>query len=501
MPSDAVKPRPEVVKKSTEAIERKWAQEIDNLNPDPNPFNVPDTADEFIRQCRIRTGAGFQLFDLYDYQIELLKLVLMHPMIMIIKDRQLGITELLAAIAYYLCLTDPAYSAAFVSINQDKAAEISQRIDGMAPAEWAIKWRTNNGSTLRPDGCGVMRFLPSTKNAARGFPSVNWLAYDEAGFLQYFNELYGNGTSAQESVPPDRRKIILNTTIPEEGAGHPVWGMFADANDGPVLSYIRSARVGGTNCGIPGMIHWIDQNGCCKVIIGHKVHPIYGQDPDYIQSVCKRRKIPLAIALREHNLGIEAAGSSLFSEVSIELQGCGAWAEPQEGHKYVAMTDPNFGGSDNYVTLILDITEPTASLVAEYADSNRSVEYSEGKSLELCDKYNVVAAAVESNSGGKIVVEDYQRLRPNLNVLLCNTTNSSKRTNTDRVAFAVEQGSLIYPPDWQGADEMRSFSAMHREATAGSKDDRVMALAAGYSYMIEARKLRPATVGKGLVRR
>jgi hypothetical protein len=478
------------------------AEEVDDLNPDPNPFQVPETAEDFIRACRIRTGAGFQRFDLYHYQVELLRLLMAHPMIIVIKDRQLGITEVLAAFAYYQCLTDPAYSAAFVSINQDKAAEISQRIDGMAPNDWGVKWRKNNGSALQPEGCGIMRFLPSTKNAARGFPSVNMLAYDEAGFLEYFSELYGNGTSAQESVPVDRRKIILNTTVPEEGMAHPVWGMFASDNgDESALGRIKEAREGGTNCGIPGMIHWIDRNGCCKVIIGHKVHPIYGKDPSYIQSVQDRRKIPLAIAQREHNLGIEVAGSSLFNEAAIERQAIGAWSPPIDGRRYMGMVDPNFGGADNFVTLILDITDPIASIVAEYAEADRSVEYSEDKSTALFDAYKVLAVAVESNSGGKIVLENLQRKRQGVEFLLTITTNSSKRTNTDREALAVEQGLLIYPPDWKGRAEMRGFSAKDREAVSGEKDDRIMALAAGLAHLEDVRKLRPVSINRGGVRR
>lgn len=422
-------------------------------------------------------------------------------MVIIIKDRQLGITEVMAAFAYYQCLTDPAYSAAFVSINQDKAAEISQRIDGMAPSNWGVKWRKNNGSELHPEGCGIMRFLPSTKNAARGFPSVNMLAYDEAGFLEYFAELYGNGTSAQESVPVARRKIILNTTIPEAGLSHPVWQMFASDNDIAALDFIRQAREGETNCNIPGMLWWIDRSGCCKVIIGHKVHPVYGADPNYLESVKERRKIPDAIAQREHNLGIESAGSSLFNAAAIDLQSIGQWSEPIPGRRYIAMVDPNFGGADNFVSLILDITDPVASLVAEYAESDKSVEYSEGKTLELCDKYGVLAIAVESNSGGKIVVEDFQRKRPSLNVLLTLTSNSSKRTNTDRVALTIEQGQLIYPPAWGGIQEMRSFSAQHREAVGGEKDDRIMALAAGLAHLDEVRKIRVANYQVGMVRR
>jgi Terminase RNaseH-like domain len=454
-----------------------------NLTPDLNPYKVPSAAIDFIRSCRIRTGVGFQRFDLYDYQIELLKLVEEHSMVIVLKDRQLGATEVLAAYAYYKSLTDPAYSAAFVSINQKKSSEVSKRIDGMAPNDWNIRWAENNASTLHPEKCGIMRFLTSTKNAARGFPSVNMLVYDEAGFLEYFNELYGNGTSAQESVPVDRRKVILNTTVPEEGVAHPFWGMFASDNDFQCLDHIRSAREGGTNCDIPGMFHWIDRSGCCKVIIGHKVHPVYGKDPDYIESVKSRRKIPDSIAQREHNLGIESVGNSLFNSIAIDTQAIGQWQPPILGRKYFIMVDPNFGGSDNFISQVWDITDPVISLVAEYAEANRSIEYSEDKTIALADLYKANAMAIESNSGGKIVVEHIQKKRPLIKVLTTLTTQSTKRTNTDRVALGVEQGQIIYPSDWGGIAEMRSFSASKREAISGEKDDRVMALAAGLAHL------------------
>jgi hypothetical protein len=48
---------------------------------------------------------------------------------------------------------------------------------------------------------------------------------------------------------------------------------------------------------------------------------------------------------------------------------------------------------------------------------------------------------------------------------------------------------------------MRSFSAQHREAVSGEKDDIVMALAAGFAHIDEVRKIRGASIGYGKVRR
>jgi Terminase RNaseH-like domain len=485
-----LKSKPDVLKKATQAIEQKWKQNIDNLNPDPNPYSVPESLEEFVRACRIRTGSGYQLFELYDYQVELLKLLDLYSDIIVIKDRQLGVTEVLAAFAYYKSLTDPAYSSAFVSITQDKSAEIASRVNGMASRAWKIKWAKNNQSELHPLGCGIMRFLPCKVDAARGLPAVNAYVLDEAGALDDFTELYAVGASCQATVPDDRRRTVLNTTIPIDGMANPVWGMFATDNETPALEYIRAARGAGTNCGIPGMYHWVDRSGCCKIIIGHKAHPLYGQDPDYLENVRIKKKIPMAIVQRENNLGIEVAGNSLFNEASIVSQSIGNYADPLPNRKYMAMVDPNFGGSDRWVTLIFDVTESPISLVAEYAESDRSVEYSEDISIDLCDRYKVAAIAVESNSGGKIVVEDFHRKRPNLSIMLTLTSNSSKRTNTDRVAFAIEQGHLIYPSEWGGMREMRSFSASTREAVAGEKDDRVMALAAGFAHLNDVRSIQ-----------
>lgn len=472
------------------------------LEPDKNPYGIPVDGADFIPTCRIRSGANFQQFQLYNYQAKLLEIIDSHVGTILVKDRQTGCSELLAARALHKALLDPAYVGAFVSIGQDKSSDIRERCKGMPMIE-GLAWDKNSGKALEATGCGKLIFLPSTANALRGLPSVTEIVFDESGFIPGMEELYSAGTAAQEMVEDDVKKTILCSTIPPEGTAHPFWAMFASNNSTSALGALKQAREQGTNCDIPGMVWWTDDEGWAKVIISSSAHPKYGQmsPEDYIQGVMDRRKIPRVIALREHALGIEQAGSGLFNDTAIEAQGVGAWGGPVPGRRYMAMVDPNFGGSDNFVALILDITDPTAQLVAEYAEADKSTEYSEGKTLELCDKYGVMAIAIESNSGGKIVVEDIQRKRPNLNVLLTLTSRSSKKTNTDRVALAVEQGQLIYPPDWQGKQEMRSFSAKDREASAGEKDDRVMALAAGFAHIDEVREIRGAEIGVGKVRR
>jgi hypothetical protein len=456
-----------------------------NIEPILNPYNISKDFGEFLSTCRIRSGVSIVPFKAYDYQLELNRVIDGHPGVMIIKDRQLGITELLGGRMLFKMLHNPAFLTALISISQDKASEVSGRVKEMASA-LGIEWEKASSKKLKPVGCGESQYLPSTDNAARSLPSITEFNVDEAGFIDTFEELYGAGTSAQEMVPEEHRKTILNTTVPPSGTLSEFWGMFDDANgDIDAIEMVRKAREGETTCNIPGMVWWTDSNGWAKVVLSHRVQAKYNY-PGYLEDVCKRRKIPMTIAQREHNLGIETAEGSLFNSEAIARQAIGQWSEPVAGNHYIAMTDPNFGGSDNWVTLIFDVTASPYSLVAEFVESERGTEYCRSKSLELSDRYDVLFHAIESNSGGAVLSENMIVQRPGLKVLLTNTSRTSKIVNTDRIAFALEQGEFIYPADWQGINEFKRFSLKDRAATGASKDDRVMALAAGWAWIEEA---------------
>lgn len=457
-----------------------------------NYYAVPESINQFLPLCRIRSGTKFIPFVPYGYQVKTNEIISSHQNTLIIKDRQIGLTETLAGRLLHQCLLNPAFLAALVSINQTKATEISSRIKLMCSA-LKIRWERDASTKRKVLMGGEVQFLPSTDDAIRSLPSVVELVFEEAGFIKNFLEVYGTGTSAQEMVDPSERKTILNTTIPTEGRLSPVWGMF-DSNN-PVgnsaTEMLKVARNGETNCDVPGMVWWESADGWAKIVISHKAHPIYGKNPNYLKEVQQRRQIPWSTVQREHNLGIDAVKGSLFEEEHIDRQAIGEWQEYIPGRLYLGCTDPNFGGEDesaNYVTQIWDITERPYSLVAEYAECDRSTQHSEKESLLLFDTYRVALVAVESNSGGKIVAENYIDKRPNLRVEVTLTSAGSKRVNTDRVAFALEQGYFIYPSDWEGKGEYRSFSAIERKATGGEKDDRVMAQAAGWAWIEEVER-------------
>lgn len=98
--------------------------------------------------------------------------------------------------------------------------------------------------------------------------------------------------------------------------------------------------------------------------------------------------------------------------------------------------------------------------------------------------YQPVITAIESNSGGAVILEDLIVARSALRFEKVNTSAVSKRVNTDRLAIALEGGTVCYPPNWEGVGEMKNFSTKDRKAVAGH-DDCVMAWAAAWAWVGE----------------
>jgi hypothetical protein len=483
---------------------RRKALENVRLAKDPilNPYGIIEDFDEFAASCRIRSGPDFVPFNLFNYQSLLNRIINQHEGTIIIKDRQLGITEVLAVRILQKMLLNPAYLAAFISINQDKSSEVSDRVASM-PRIDGLKWDRKSGKKLKPMGCGESQYLPSTDNAARSLPSIIEFFGDEAAFISNFEEIYGAGTSAQEMVDPEHRKMVLCSTIPPDGDLSDYWAMF-DANNGDVdaRTQVDKARAGESNCGIPGVCWWTDAERWAKVVIGHKAHPKYGAMDNYIESVMQRRKIPRAIAEREHNLGLDAAQGSLFNGEAVKRQATGQWVDAAQGGKYLVGCDPNFSssGGDFFVIQAWRIDTSPFQLVYTSRDNTHSSEWNQSKLIEAMDRYKPVITSIERNSGGTPIAEAIIKARPRHRVETVITTRSSKLQMTDRIALAVEQGQVVYPKDWVGITEMQRFSAAERKATGSAHDDEVMAFAIAFAYLDEALSAMPFKHGKGKVR-
>ena len=466
------------IKAAERILDRTGLNNIQNVKQ--NIYNVPENFEDFAKLCRIRSGRKIVPFNLYDSQIELAKLLDNYRGVMIFKTRQVGVTELFACKFLHKAAINSAYVAAILSMGQEQSSNVASRIRQMPAAIPNFCFATNNRRDLEVRNGGRVLFKPSTDNAIRSLESVSDLLFDESAFVDNAEEIYSSAVPSQEMVGAEARTAIVST-MSQSGKLSWFWKMFA-SNNGSVDAERVCARVR-ENLDEPYQF-WIDETGWAKVVLHWKSHPIYSQIPDYLEKTRKEKKLTEDKVQREYNLGIPASGASLFQTDLVNLFGTGSWSPPKLDRVYLAGIDPNFGGTDYFCMLIWDVTEAPYQLVCQYRDNKHSNSYHQEKVLQLLDVYQPAITAIESNSGGAVILEDLIIARSALRFEKVNTSAVSKRVNTDRLAIALEGSTVCYPPDWEGIEEMKNFSTKERKAVAGH-DDCVMAWAAAWVWIGE----------------
>jgi len=440
-------------------------------------FTIPDSFADFTeRCCVIRSQSRFVPFKLFPYQIELGHLMDRYKLIQIFKSRQVGVSETVIAHTLYKALQRSGFASLIFSIGQTESTELNKRMR-MMPRNEAIRWEKDNTRELKPDGGGTLYFRPSSTSAGRGFPSVTRVIFDEAGFIPNLQMLMAAAAPAQE-MAGDSTNMVTVSTMPETGSGSYFWQSFVA---GQSVSLLQE-RIEECRQSDSGFLWWEDDYGSCKVLIHRKANPYLYCGEGYVERIAAERGITMDQAVREYDLGLPRGDGSLFDPILVERQAVGDWKPPIPGHRYLAGIDPNFGGSDYFALTIWDVTHTPYSLVAQYHESKQTVERSQVKSLDLLRQYKPVIIGVEKNSGGQIVLERMQKLAPDLRFEAVVTSRQSKWQNTDRLAIGIEQGEIIYPPNWAGIDELKNFNAIKREASAGH-DDLVMSAAIAFAWL------------------
>lgn len=450
-----------------------------------NFYKVPESYKDFLSDCcRIRSGNKFVPFVPYDYQVAVSDLIDKARGVIIFKTRQIGITECIAGKFLHKALLNPAYAAAVLSLGQSESSNVATRIESMPAKIKGLEFVVNSKTKLHFKNAGKIWFRPATDNATRSLESISDIFYDESAFPINFEEIYAASAPSQEAVG-DAARTIMASTMSELGKASTFWRMFASDNQIDAEEVINKIKNGKEE----PCYSWIDKNGWGKMIIHWSAHPVYASFPDYLKKTKEKHKLKDEQLQREYNLGIPAFGGSLFNPASIIECAKGKWETPEPNRYYMAALDPNFGGTDYWQLLILDITQTPYSVVAQYRENNRQTTFCIEKSLNLIDVYMPVLFAIENNSGGAIIAENIAALRPSLYMQTVTHSRVSKMVNTDRLALALENNELKYPPDWEGIPEFKNFSLIERKAIFGH-DDCVMCLAVAFAVIDIALKRR-----------
>lgn len=216
-------------------------------------------------------------------------------------------------------------------------------------------------------------------------------------------------------------------------------------------------------------------------------------NPQYLANLLSQDPVQQERLLKG-NWKVDVTKQILFDADAIKVYKTAKWLDkPEYQHFYLACIDPNYGGKNFWVCQIWDLTKLPYKLVAEYRENYRKPLHCRKKSMELIDKFGAFFLAVEADNGGVVIAEQIQSERPKLHVEITRASAIAKIVNSDRIARALEDGDIRYPPDWIGIAEMENFSAAKRCAIVESEqinDDTITCWAAGFAHLETALSLR-----------
>lgn len=416
----------------------------------------------FARSTWIRTSGTVAPFDPYEYQIDLIRSINANPNTLVNKSRQTGVSETVCN--YLLCraLTERGFAAVVFSKTQQDASELGRRVRAMANSlrGETVRYLTDSNTQLAFEGRGTLYFLPASPRAARGIPSCSVLFMDEAAFLEGAAEIY-RGAMPTLSMVGEAAKVIVVSTPDTE------------------LDWF-------------GQLWHADEGDWNKVAIHYSKHPIYGADPNWARRTRESRRMTIAAWNSEYELQFGATDTQIYPNDLISRAARGHWRECGSiNRSYVIGIDPNAGGSDYFVAMVLDITTTPYEVVGMYRENGKSTDYSLKHVKTLIEDYMPQRVIVEKQAMGSVIAEALQHVLPNYAIETFNTSRASKTVATDRILYLLERAELVFPAGII-ADELRAFQQQEsgaRQAVSGAHDDTVMALAFACSLIPET----PAT--------
>lgn len=409
------------------------------------------TWSEFAQSVHIRSGGHIVRFQPYDFQTDLIHTISQHRNTIILKSRQMGISETLCCYLLWRSLKEPGFTAVVVSKTQLDSSDLALRIRNMALSLGRSCPSMSSESRLEIafEGLGRIKFLPGTPRAARGIPSVSVLLFDEGAWIEGIEAIYQAAAPTQAMVSDC--KVIFNST--PNGRS----GLFYET--------------------------WVDSD-FAKVELHYSKHPIYGLDPDWSVKTRQLQQLTEAQFQQEYELNFIDSQTNVFPEDLVRQAECGCYSEPDLSHRYIIGIDPAFGGSDYFVTTVWDTTATPYSLVTMFRQNRVSNEYCIEQSKRMIWRYSPYIVSVESNSGGSIICEQLTKLARGFRIEDVVTTRASKIRNINRLVLLLERGHLVFPKNHPLATEMLNFRRDERgglAAAAGKTDDIISSAMVAFS--------------------
>lgn len=436
---------------------------------------IPEKWEDFARLCHIKSGNKIVQFNPFDYQIKLSDLMNVHNNFVIVKSRQLGITQLVVSKFLHRAIRNPAYSAMVFLRNQEDSSNIARRARVMLSSipEYAQADSDNLGYLKLLNG-GEIFFKNSAKEGGRSYDSVSDFLYDEAAFSNNIESIYASSSSSSAMVGDSATRVIISTPSAKFGW---YWERLNSNNGDKNIEELCEKVV---NNELEPFHYFIDDNGDCKVIIHWKSHPIYSQKTDYLKYRQKQDGTSWEVVNREYNLAFIDSEVSVFSSEIVRNNIVSFLPETTDKRaKFYLGIDTSTMGNDYTVAVVLMLLDGIYYLVDMYRQRQKTSEYNIFQIGDLINKYKPEKIGIEVTGGtGQIYLEQLSKQFQSYKFEAIRTTGDSKPGMIDRLLLVLEKGILKYLSNSPLIEELLVFRRVGAklEASSGKHDDVIMSV-------------------------
>ena len=430
---------------------------------------IPTNWVDFAKLTSIRSGGTIKRFDPYDYQEELVNLMLERSVV-IVKSRQLGISETITCFMLWRACLNPGYLGLVFSKTQTDSSLLARRMKRMIES-LGLKTATENLSDIEIQGKGRILFRNSKPESGRGIESVVDVLYDEWAFVDTAKEVHDAVAPSQQMVGSSAREFIVSTPNGKTGF---YWDLLNSGNNEYDIELLCD-RAGKGNS--KPFQYWIDNGGWGKVLIHWKAHPIYGANPNFLEDIHEKQKLSWATIHQEYNLSFQESDTNYFTANTVK--NCVSSVNNEDGFIFIGI-DTATTGDDYCVLVVIELSiKGSFSILHLYRKRHQSSEYHLYQFNELIEKYNPVAVGIEVTGGvGQVYLEQLSKNNFK-NFQAIRTTGDSKPAMLDRLKLMIESKKFLYPSNSPIIDELLNFKRNGKklEAANGKTDDVIMACA------------------------
>ena len=357
----------------------------------------------FIRKyVRIRhPQRGLIPFAMFDYQEDLIKDYLKHRFNVVLKARQLGISEVTAAFAVWLMLFHRDKNILVMATKAETAKNIIRKVSTalkkLPPWLLLADIVVDNKLSIELSNGSQIKAIATSGDAGRS-EAVSLLIVDEAAFIENMDELW---TGLFPTVQAGGRVIVLSTP---NGVGNKFHQLYSEAESG--------------------------ENEFCPTRLMWWLHPERVSDleedpnrPGFMTSTWYRNEIksanmsPRDVA-QELECNFNASGDTVIASDALDYIQTGlmdpqskehqdrnlwVWWPPREGKRYMISADVARGdGKDYSAAVVWDID--TMEQQAEYYGKIPPEEFAK-LLCELGHRYGNAMLLVENNTIGLAALE------------------------------------------------------------------------------------------------